>query len=512
MRLPITESNRRWWTLGAMCCALFMAMLDNTVVNVALPTIQRDLHSSISGLEWTVNAYTLAFAVLLVTAGRLGDLFGRVRLFLFGVVVFATASGLIALAQDETWLVAWRAVQGIGGAFMMPATLSIISNAFPPEERGRAIGTWAGVSALALAIGPVIGGFLVEHVSWQSIFLVNLPVAAFTVVLTLTCAHESRDATAVRSVDLPGVAALSTGLAALVLALVQGNHWGWGSTRIIALFVIAVAALAGFALIEQRVRVPMLDFRFFSSKAFLGANLVGFLVTFAMFAVFFFITLYMQNVKGYTPLEAGVRFLPSTLVIVAVSPLSGRLVDRTGARTPIVVGSLLLTSSLVWMSFLTQTSAYWFLLVPFLLMGFGMGLVMSPMTTAAMNAVHVNQAGGASGILSMNRMIGGTFGVALLGAIITAIGRSRLQDLLPQATPAQIDRLADGLGSGAAPPGASATVSNAATDAFIHALAGGMRFAAVFAFAGAIVALATISRRSKAPADAGEPHAEATAA
>ena len=511
MRLPITESNRRWWTLGAMCCALFMAMLDNTVVNVALPTIQHDLHSSISGLEWTINAYTLAFAVLLVTAGRLGDLFGRVRLFLFGVVLFATASGLIALAQDETWLVAWRAVQGIGGAFMLPATLSIISNNFPPEERGRAIGTWAGVSALALAIGPVIGGFLVEHVSWQSIFLVNLPVAAFTVLLTVATARESRDEHAVRSIDIPGVATLTVGLAALVLALVQGNHWGWGSTRIVALFAIAVVALAGFVLVERRVRVPMVDFRFFASKAFLGANLVGFLVTFAMFAVFFFITLYMQNVKGYTPLEAGVRFLPSTLVIVAVSPISGRLVDRIGARMPIAVGSLLLTASLVWMSFLDQGSAYWFLLVPFVLMGFGMGLVMSPMTTAAMNAVDMRQAGGASGILTMNRMVGGTFGVALLGAIVTALGKSRLEDLLPGATSGQIDRLADGLGSGAAPQGAGPRVADATTDAFIHALSGGMRFAAVFAFAAAIVALTTISRRSHAPAQAGEPHAEVEA-
>jgi len=505
MRLPITEANRRWWTLAAMCCALFMAMLDNTVVNVALPTIQRDLNSTISGLEWTVNAYTLAFAVLLVTAGRLGDLFGRVRLFLFGVVLFATASGLIALSQDETWLVAWRAVQGIGGAFMMPATLSIISNAFPAEERGRAIGTWAGVSALALAVGPVVGGFLVEHVSWQSIFLVNLPVAAFTVLLTVTTAHESRDEHAVRSVDIPGVAALTAGLAALVLALVQGNHWGWGSTRIVGLFAIAVVALAAFAIIERRVRVPMVDFRYFTSKTFLGANLVGFLVTFAMFAVLFFLTLYMQNVKGYSPLEAGVRFLPSTLVIVAISPFAGRLVDRVGARAPIVVGSTLLTGSLVWLSFLHADTGLWFLLVGFVLMGFGIGLVMSPMTTAAMNAVHVSQAGGASGILTMNRMVGGTFGVALLGAVITALGKSRLEDLLPNASSAQIDRLGEALGAGGAPSG-DPTVAAASTDAFMHALQGGMWLAAAFALAGVVVALTMIGGRTRRPApDQAEP-------
>src|SRR5438093_3561803 len=193
--IAMRDANRRWWTLGAMCFALFMIMLDNTVVNVALPSIQKDLGASISGLEWTVNAYTLSFAVLLVTGGRLGDIFGRRKMFLFGVVTFGLSSAFIGLSQSEAWLVAGRAVQGIGAAFMMPATLSIISNAFPPHERGRAIGTWAGVSAMALAIGPVVGGFLVENVSWQSIFFLNVPVAAIAVVVTLWAAHESRDET-----------------------------------------------------------------------------------------------------------------------------------------------------------------------------------------------------------------------------------------------------------------------------------------------------------------------------
>src|SRR5436305_7213034 len=204
-RLRLNDGNRRWWTLGAMCFALFMVMLDNTVVNVALPTIQRDLHASISGLEWTVNAYTLAFAVLLVTGGRLGDLFGRRRMFLFGVVVFATASALIGLSPNETWLVAGRAVQGMGAAFMMPGTLSIISNEFPPAERGRAIGTWAGVSALALALGPVVGGALTQYVSWRAIFFLNVPVAIGAVAVTLFAAHESRDEPIDRRVAIPGL-------------------------------------------------------------------------------------------------------------------------------------------------------------------------------------------------------------------------------------------------------------------------------------------------------------------
>src|ERR1700730_9891136 len=238
--LQMHDGTRRWWALGAMCFALFMIMLDNTVVNVALPSIQRSLNASTSSLEWTVNAYTLSFAVLLVTGGRLGDLFGRRRVFLAGVIIFAGSSAAIGFSPSDTWLVAWRAVQGVGAALMMPATLSIISNAFPPAERGKAIGTWAGVSAMALAIGPVVGGFLVQSVSWQSIFFLNVPVAVGAVVIALFAVRESRAET----VGVPGVLTLTIGLAALVLALIEGNNWHWTSGREIALYAIAVGALA----------------------------------------------------------------------------------------------------------------------------------------------------------------------------------------------------------------------------------------------------------------------------
>src|SRR5580765_1631691 len=242
-RLRLSEENRRWWTLAAMCFALFMVMLDNTVVNVALPTIQQDLQASLSSLEWTVNAYTLTFAVLLVTGGRLGDILGRRRMFLFGVVVFALSSAAIGLAPDQGWLVAGRALQGVGAAFMMPATLSIITVTFPAEERGKAIGTWAGVSALALAIGPVVGGALTEYVSWRAIFFLNLPVAAGAIVVTLSAVRESRDETVDRSIDFPGIAAITVGLTSLILLLIEGNSWGWGSTRVLAL---VATTLIGF--------------------------------------------------------------------------------------------------------------------------------------------------------------------------------------------------------------------------------------------------------------------------
>src|SRR6059058_4256962 len=269
----ITEENSRWWTLAAMCFALFMLMLDNTVVNVALPSIQRDLSASLASLEWTVNAYTLTLAVLLVTGGRLGDIFGRRRMFLFGVVVFGISSAAIGVAPNDTVLVAFRAVQGVGAAFMMPATLSIITQAFPPEQRGTAIGTWAGVSGLALAIGPVVGGALTEYVSWRAIFFLNLPVAAGAVAITLFAARNSRDETVDRSVDFPGIAALTVSLTSLILVLIEGNSWGWGSDKVLVLIALAVIGAAAFVFIETHRRVPMVDFKFFKSRTFAGANL-----------------------------------------------------------------------------------------------------------------------------------------------------------------------------------------------------------------------------------------------
>ncbi|MDQ6749474.1 MAG: MFS transporter [Actinomycetota bacterium] len=488
------DANRRWWTLGAMCFALFMIMLDNTVVNVALPSIQRDLHASLSALEWTVNAYTLTFAVLLVTGGRLGDIFGRRRMFLFGVIVFALSSATLGFSPSDAWLVGWRAVQGIGAAFMMPATLSIISNAFPPEERGKAIGTWAGVSAIALAIGPVVGGFLTQEVSWRAIFFLNLPVAVAAIVVTLFATQESRDETVARTVDIPGIATLTAGLTALVLALVEGNSWGWASAGILALLALAVASLAGFVAIELRTRVPMVDFSFFRARSFLGANLVAFVVTFSMLAMFFFIALYMQNVLHYTPLEAGLRFLPSTVVIIFMGPLAGRLSDRIGPRPLMVLGLIFVSGALFWQSFIGVHTGYGYLLPAFVLMGLGMGLVMSPMSTAAMNAVDKTKAGVASGVLAMSRMVGGTFGVAALGALVATVGRSKLDELLPALPSGKRAALADALGSGGV-LGAPGQVADAAREAFVTALRDGLRMGAAVALFGALLAFTLIGDR-----------------
>jgi EmrB/QacA subfamily drug resistance transporter len=487
-RLRLSETNRRWWTLGAMSFALFMVMLDNTAVNVALPSIQEDFGASLSALEWTVNAYTLTFAVLLVTGGRLGDIFGRRRVFLGGVVVFSLASATIGFAPSEGWLIASRALQGIGAAFMMPGTLSIISHAFPPEERGKAIGTWAGVSAIALAAGPLLGGWLTEEVSWRAIFFLNLPVAVGAVVVTLFAAEESRDETVGRTVDIPGIAALTVGLTALVFALVEGNAWGWGSAGILALLALSVAAFAVFAMIERHSAAPIVDFVALRSKQFLGANVVAFMISFGMLAVFFFLALYMQNILGYSPLEAGLRFLPMTVVIIFAGPIAGRLADRLGPRPLMVAGMLFTALSLLWLSRIEVDTGYAFLAPPFVLMGVGIGLVMSPMSMAAMNAVDRTKVGVASGTLSMFRMVGGTFGVAALGALVATVGRQDLERSLPEAAEGTRERLAEGLGSSAGLQDAPQRVVDASQAAFVDALGAGLTISAIAVALGAFLA------------------------
>jgi EmrB/QacA subfamily drug resistance transporter len=519
----ITDANRKWWTLGAMCFALFMIMLDNTVVNVALPSIERDLGSSLSSLEWIINGYTLAFAVFLATGGRLGDIFGRRLTFLIGVTLFSISSATAGFAPNTTALVLSRVVQGIGGALMMPATLSIVTNAFPPAERGKAIGTWAGVSALALAIGPVLGGFLTEAVSWRAIFFINLPVGIGAVVATLFAVRESRDDTVGRKVDYLGVATLTVALTALVLALIEGNSWGWGSLPILGLLSGSVVMLGVFVLVERRVEAPMIEFPLFGSRNFIGSNLIALIVTFAMLAQFFFLALYMQNILGYSPLQAGVRFLPATLMIVAIAPIAGRLTDRIGPRIPIATGLTLVSGAMFWLTQIHPSTTYGDLFPSFILMGIGMALVMSPMSTAAMNAVANAKAGIASGILSMNRMIGGTLGIAVIGAVFQATARSNLNSSLAGSglTAGQRGDIAQGLGGGVStvPNGLShsqaAEIASASRDAFISAFASSMRVATAVSLAGVVVAVALIQSRrpgrersAEAPAGGVTPAAE----
>jgi EmrB/QacA subfamily drug resistance transporter len=502
----ITDDNRKWWTLGAMCFALFMLMLDNTVVNVALPSIQQDLDASISGLEWTVNGYTLSIAVLLVTGGRLGDIFGRRRMFLAGIVIFALSSATAGLAPDATALVLSRVVQGVGAALMMPGTLSIIADAFPPEERGKAMGTWAGVSALALAIGPVVGGFLTEHVSWRAIFYLNIPVAIVAVAATIFAVRESRDTSVGKDVDYPGVAVLTVGLTALVLSLVEGNAWGWGSPKILALFAVAALALPLFVWVENRVKAPMVQFDLLSDRNFLGAVVVAMVISFSMLGVFFFLALYMQDILGYSPLEAGIRFLPSTLMIVGVAPVAGRLADRFGPRWLIAGGLTIVAASLFIFSGIAVDSSYLDLLPGFMLLGIGIAMTMSPMTSAAMNAVPVQKAGIASGVLSMFRMVGGSLGVAVTGAIFQGLVSSRLDSLLGGSgiSAGARSEISEQLGSGSVSgalkgldPVQAKEATSAGSEAFVYALGHAMSVSGAVALAGAVVGVVAIRAKSK---------------
>jgi EmrB/QacA subfamily drug resistance transporter len=426
----LAEQNRKWWTLCAVAFGLFMIMLDNTVVNVALPSIGRDLHVSISSLEWVVTAYALTFAALLITGGKLGDLVGRRRIFIIGIAIFTLSSLACGLAPSAGFLIGARAVQGVGAAMMNPASLSIITATFPPRERGQAIGIWAGVSAMALAIGPLVGGLIVENINWNWIFFINVPVGVVGIVVSQLVIKESRDTSHEQSVDLPGLVTSSAGLFALTYALIEGNRHGWTSPEIVGLFVGAVILLVAFVVLEHRQRLPMLDLSLFRIGSFAGSNLVAMLVSLGMFGVFFFVSLYIQNILGWSPTQAGAAFLPMTLLIILVAPAAGKLSDRVGSRWLMGGGMTLVSISLLLYQRVGLHSTFWTLLPAMLLGGVGMALTMSPMTAAAMSSVPVDKAGVGSGVLNSFRQLGGSLGIALMGAIlasyVTAAPRSPL--------------------------------------------------------------------------------------
>ena len=421
----LSEERRKWWTLGAVSLGLFMIMLDNTVVNVALPAIQSDLQADLSALQWIVTGYALTFAALMLIGGKLADAYGRRLIFILGIVIFTLASLWCGLAGSGEMLIAARVVQGAGAALMNPATLSIIAATFPPRERGTAIGIWAGTAALALAIGPLVGGLLTEHLSWNWIFFVNIPVGIVAIVASLLLITESKDETHVR-LDLPGLATSALGLFALTYGLIEANTYGWTSARIIGSFVVAAVALFAFIQLERRQRAPMLDLSLFRSRTYAGANIAMLLVALAMFGVFFFVSLYMQNVLGYSPVETGAAFLPMTVLIILVAPIAGRLSDRYGSRWLVSIGMVLLAVQLLYLSRLGADASFWRILPGFLIGGVGMSMTMTPTAAAATRAVPVAKAGVGSAVLNAMRQVGGSLGIALMGAIVAHSTNGRL--------------------------------------------------------------------------------------
>jgi EmrB/QacA subfamily drug resistance transporter len=413
------EENRKWVTLAAVSVGLFMIMLDNTVVNVALPSIEQDLDADLSELQWIVTGYALTFAALMLVGGKIADAYGRRLIFVVGIAIFTVASLLCGLADSSEMLIGARVIQGAGAALMNPATLSIIAATFPPRERGTAIGIWAGTSALALAIGPLVGGLITEHLDWSWIFFINVPIGVLGIAASFLLIDESRDETHER-LDLPGLVTSALGLFALTYALIEANTYGWTSARIVGCFVIAAVALVAFVLLERHQRAPMLPLELFRNRSYTGANLTMLLVALAMFGVFFFVSLYMQNILGYSAVQTGAAFLPMTVLIILVAPVAGRTADRFGSRGLMTTGMTLIALQLALFSQLGADASYWQLLPCLLIGGVGMALTMTPSAAAATRAVPVDKAGVGSAVLNSARQVGGTMGIAVMGAIVAS--------------------------------------------------------------------------------------------
>ncbi|MDQ1632916.1 MAG: hypothetical protein QOJ32_1593 [Frankiaceae bacterium] len=416
----MTRQHNKWWALGAVSLGTFITMLDITVVNVALPTIEQDLHTSVNQLEWVVDAYVLTFAVLMLAAGKLADMLGRRLVFMIGLAVFGISSLAAGLASTGDTLVVMRGIQGVGAALITPAALSIIVSSFPRSQRGVAIGINGAVIGLSTAIGPLIGGYLTERFGWGWIFIVNVPVVVVALITAPLLIPESRDRSGDRSLDLAGLLTGGIGLFGLVYALIQGNHLGWSSPLILAAFAAAVFGLLGFILSQARRRRPMVPLHLFSRGSFSGANVIALLLSFAMFGLFFFASLYLQNVLGYSAIKAGAAFLPMTVVIMLVAPVAGVAVERGATRPLMVIGMSLMALSLVLFSRLGISSQLWEVLIPMLLGGIAMALALTPLVDVAMAAVPEDLEGVGAGILNTSRQVGGALGLAAMGAIVTS--------------------------------------------------------------------------------------------
>ena len=410
------NTRTRWWTFTIVCIALFMSMLDNLVVITALPAIRRALHATVSDLEWTVNAYTLAFAVLMMTGSALGDRFGRKRVFLIGVALFTIGSSFAALSDTATHLLLSRALQGVGAAFLTPLTLTLLARAFPPEQRAAIIGLWAGVSGLGLAIGPLVGGAIVDGISWSAIFWINVPIGLAVVVLGALRLEESFGDR--QPLDLVGLLLAAAGLFGIVFGLIRGNALGWTSAPIVSAFTAGALALAAFIVWERRSPAPMLNLELFHARAFSVSNAVGFLMSAGMFGSIFLLTLFIQQIQGASPFQAGLKTMPWTGTIMIVAPLAGLLAGRIGSRPVVIAGMALQASALAWLGWIAQPgTAYIDLLPAFIMGGIGMGLTFAPLSSAVINSIPSNLEGQASGSYNSIRELGGVFGIAILGAV-----------------------------------------------------------------------------------------------
>ncbi len=482
----VTERNRRWWVMIAMALTTLLMTIDFNGLTVALPTIGRDLDTSTAGLQWTINAYLLALAAPSVAAGRLADIFGRRKVLLIGTTVFVVGSAASGLAQADWWLIAARVVQGFGAAAFFAASLSIVSNAFPAEERSKGIGVWAGIGTVGLAIGPLIGGFLTQTLSWRWFFFVNIPVAVLAIILTLVAVRESKDESASTRIDLAGLLTITVGLAALVLAIQQIDTLGWRSALVIGSSVAALVLFGLFFFIEPRLREPLIDLWLFANRGYLGASGVAFAQNFGFAALLFFLTLYLQNILGYSPLQAGLVFLAFSAILAIVDSFAGRLAASVGARRPMAIGMALCALAFLILSLLKPTSGLTIVIAALLVAGVGQALAYTVSTTGGMQAIPEAKAGAASGILSMVRLAGAVFGVAVTGALFKAMENDRLTELLTASGAnlgASDHREIRGLLSGSAAaedkvvrlaPDVAEQVERVVREAFVYAFDGAM--------------------------------------
>jgi EmrB/QacA subfamily drug resistance transporter len=493
--------ERRWWILAVLCLSLLVIGLDNTILNVALPTLVRDLHATDSQLQWIVDSYILVFAGLLLTMGSLSDRYGRRSALGIGLLVFGAGSVASAFAPSASVLIATRALMGVGGALIMPSTLSILTNVFPPRERGRAIGIWAGVSGLGIGLGPVVGGLLLSQFWWGSVFLVNVPIVIVGFVAGRLIVPNTKDPSAPR-IDAPGFVLSITGLISLVYGIIEAPNKGWTDPLIVTAFVAAAILLGTFVWWELRSDHPMLNVRFFENPRFTAANMSITLVFFALFGSLFFLTQYLQFIHGYTALQAGLRTAPIALVILVVAPITGVLVHRLGNKVLVCAGMSVVAVGLLGMSRLTAASEYGNVLASMLVLATGMSLTMTPATESVMGSLPLEKAGVGSAMNDTTRQVGGALGVAVLGSVFTSAYVSGLSGAVTGLPPAAVGEVESSVGAAlgvARSIGGAAgrQLSSAATQSFIHAMSRALVLGSLVALAGALISLIWLPNRAE---------------
>ncbi|MFN8590890.1 MAG: DHA2 family efflux MFS transporter permease subunit [Thermomicrobiales bacterium] len=509
---PSTPERNPWLILFVLCAAVFMLLLDTTIVNVAQQKIKEALGADLSEIQWILDSYIMAYAVLILSFGRLGDVFGRKKLFIIGMAIFTAASALCAASTligqatgipPAAALIGARVLQGVGGAMMMPQTLSLITVAFPPQQRGAAMGTWGSVVALGAVVGPIIGGWLVTNYRWEWIFLINIPIGILAIAATIFIVPESIDPLASGKIDWGGLILSATGIFALVYAAIEGNVLGWTSPIILGSFLASAMLLTAFVWWEKRARDPMMKMELFAIHNFSVANVLALAVSFGMLGIFFPMTVFLQGALGMSPIEAGFAMLPNGLVLMFVAPLAGRLTDRVGARWILVGGLTLMSVGIMLLIHqISETTSQWSLVLPLIVTGVGMGMTFAPMTAAAMAQVPPRIAGSASGILNTTRNIGQVLGIAILGSILqgrlAVHGAAALQSV-PSLDPVVGDTIGDLIAGGrveaipAALPANSAAllpaIFDAVKSAFVLSLHETFAIGAVVCLIGAGIAL-----------------------